>query len=51
MTLESASDLLRPEVEALMAAAEKAAKVPLRASGRGGLIMKPSASGKKPAKR
>ncbi len=50
MTLGSASDLLRPEVEALMIAAEKAAKVTLRASGRGKLIMKPSASEKKPKK-
>lgn len=46
----SAKDLLRPEVEALMVAAEKVAKIPLKASGRGELIMKDSALGKKPAK-
>lgn len=51
MTLESASDLLRPEVEALMAAAEKAAKIPLRASGRRELIMKPGPSEKRPRKK
>jgi hypothetical protein len=51
LTLESAKDLLRPEVEALMIAAEKVAKVPLKATGRGELIMKDSASGKKPKKR
>lgn len=50
MTLASASDLLRPEVEVLMTAAEKAAKIPLRATGRGELIMKDSALGKKPKK-
>lgn len=51
VVVDSAKDLLRPEVEALMVAAEKAAKVPLKASGRGELIMKDSASGKKPAKK
>ncbi len=51
MMLGSAKDLLRPEVEALMVAAEKAAKVPLKASGRGELIMKPSASEKRPRKK
>lgn len=50
MMLESPNDLLRPEVEALMVAAEKAAKVPLAALGRGQLIMKDSALGKKPKK-
>ena len=51
MMLLSAKDLLRPEVEALLIAAEKAAKVPLPATGRGTLIMKPSTSEKKPKKR
>lgn len=51
MILRSARDLLRPDVEALIAAAEKAAKVPLKASGRGELIMKKSALGKKPKKK
>ncbi len=51
IVLKSAAVLLRPEVEALMTAAEKAAKVPLRASGRGELIMKPSASEKRPRKK
>ncbi len=51
LVLESDKDLLRPEVEALMVAAEKAAKVPLKTSGRGELIMKDSASGKKPKKK
>ena len=48
MTLDSDKDLLRPEVEALLVAAEKVAKVPLKATGRGQLIMKPSTSQKKP---
>ena len=51
MPLGSAKDLLRPEVEALMTAAVKAAKVPLSATGRGELIMKASASEKKPKKK
>lgn len=51
MVLVSARDLLRPQVEALMKAAEKVAKVPLSATGRGELIMKDSASGKKPKKK
>ena len=51
LVLASAKDLLRPEVEALMTAAEKAARVPLRASGKGALIMKPSATEKKPWKK
>ena len=41
----------RPEVEALMNAAEKVAKVPLKATGRGELIMKDSTSGKKSKKK
>lgn len=54
IVIGTAKDLLRPEVEALMKAAEKIAKVPLKPTGRGELIMKDSASGKKsgkPAKR
>lgn len=51
LMLASSKDLLRPEVEALLVAAEKAAKVPLAATGRGELIMKDSASGKKPGKK
>lgn len=51
MTPGSAKDLLRPEVEALMAAAVKVAKVPLKATGSGELIMKDSATGKKPTKK
>ena len=51
LTLDSAKHLLRPEVEALMIAAEKVAKVPLKATGRGELIMKDSASGKKSKKK
>ena len=51
LMLESAKDLLRPEVEALMTAAEKTAKVPLRTTGKGAVIIKPSASEKKPKKK
>lgn len=51
LVLTSAKDLLRPEVEALMTAAEKASKVPIPAAGRGALIMKPGASEKKPNKK
>jgi hypothetical protein len=36
----SAKDLLRPEVEALFAAAERSTKVPLPANGRGHVIIK-----------
>lgn len=51
LVLGSARDLSRPEVEALIAAAEKIAKVPLKGSGRGELIMKDSASGQKAKKK
>ena len=51
MMLGSTKDLLRPEVVALMAAAEKASKTPIPTTGRGELIMKPSTSEKKPAKK
>ncbi|MGV3638564.1 MAG: hypothetical protein ACO1NQ_13070 [Flavobacteriales bacterium] len=47
---DSAKDLVRPEVEALFAAAEKIAKVPLKTVGRGELILKESAVRKRPAK-
>lgn len=47
----SAAVLLKPEVEALMKAAEKAAKVPLPATGRGRVIIKPGGSEKKPRKK
>lgn len=50
-TLGSAKDLLRPEVEALLVAAEKIAKVPLKTTGRGELIMKESTSEKRPKKK
>lgn len=48
ITVVSAKDLLRPEVESLMAAAERTAKVPVPASGRGAVIIKPSDAEKKP---
>ncbi len=51
LMLGSVKDLLRPELEALMVAAEEASKVPTPPSGRGKLIMKDSASGKKPKKK
>lgn len=44
----SVKDLLRPEVEALFAAAEKNAKVPLAAVGRGEVIVKESKATKRP---
>ncbi|HEY0976944.1 MAG TPA: hypothetical protein VGE21_05695 [Flavobacteriales bacterium] len=50
ITVASAEDLLRPEVEALMAAAERTAKVPVPASGRGTVIIKPS-DAEKPRRR
>ncbi len=53
--LESASVLLRPEVESLMTAAARKSKIPLPRSGRGGLIIKPMSwkqrSRRRPAKR
>ncbi|MCB0790377.1 MAG: hypothetical protein H6595_01195 [Flavobacteriales bacterium] len=51
LPLGSAAVLLRPEVEALFVAAEKSAKVPLAASGRGEVIIKPGAAEKKPRKK
>ena len=39
--VESAGVLLRPEVESLMTAAVRKARIPLRRSGRGELIIKP----------
>lgn len=50
LQMGSAAELLKPEVEALMKAAEKVAKVPLKASGRGEVIIKPSGPEKKPKK-
>ena len=49
--LESAGDLLRPEVESLMAAAVRKARIPLRRSGRGGLIIKSDSSKQRPRRR
>lgn len=43
----SAKYLLRPEVEALFTAAQKNAKVPLPATGRGEVVIKASAAAKK----
>lgn len=43
----SVKDLLRPEVEALFMAAEKNAKVPLAATGRGEVVIKAGAAAKK----
>lgn len=51
ITVGSVKDLLRPEVEVLMQAAESTAKVKLPATGRGELIMKASTSGTKPRKK
>ncbi len=51
MVVTSAKDLTKPEVEALFVAAEKKAKVPLRATGRGAVIIKPSGAAKKPKKK
>lgn len=42
--LDSASVLLRPQLESLMAAAAGTAKIPLRRSGRGRLIIKAGSS-------
>ncbi len=51
LPLESAKSLLRPEVESLMSAAVEKARIPLRPSGRGGLIIKPMSWKKQPRKR
>ncbi len=48
--LESAGVLRRPEVGSLMTAAVREAEIPLRRSGRGGLIIKPSSSKQQPRK-
>ncbi len=49
--LESAGVLRRPEVESLMTAAARKAKIPLPRSGHGGLIIKPMSWKKEPRKR
>ena len=49
--LESARVLLRPEVESLMTAAVRKARIPLRRSGRGGLIIKSMSWKQRPRKR
>jgi hypothetical protein len=46
--VESGKTLALPEVEALMQAALNQAKTPLRASGRGKLIVKPSSAKQRP---
>lgn len=45
--ITSAAELQRPEVEALLAAAERASFVPLPASGRGAVIIKRGAADKR----
>ncbi len=50
IALESARALLSPEVESLLTAAVEKARIPLRRSGRGGLIIKPM-SWKQPARK
>jgi len=49
--LESAKVLLRPEVESLMTAAVREAKIPLPRSGRGGLIIKSMSWKQRPRRR
>ena len=49
--LESAKVLLRPEVKALMTAAVRKARIPLRRSGRGGLIIKSMSWKQRPRRR
>jgi hypothetical protein len=49
--VESAKTLALPEIEALLRAATDQATTPLRPSGRGKLIIKPSSAKKRPAKR
>ncbi|HEY6951316.1 MAG TPA: hypothetical protein VI758_02845 [Bacteroidota bacterium] len=48
--LESARDMLRPEVEALMTAAVRKARIPLRKSGRGEVIIKSMSWKQRPRK-
>ncbi|MBK8006517.1 MAG: hypothetical protein IPK12_22205 [Gemmatimonadetes bacterium] len=47
VVLESARSLAQPEVQAFLAAAEKLADVPLPKSGKGALIIRPTAAGKR----
>ena len=49
--LESASDLARPEVEALLAAAAAQAKTPLAPKGRGKLIIRSVSAKQRPRRR
>jgi hypothetical protein len=49
--LESAGVLARPEVEALLAAAEARAKTPFRATGRGKLIIRSVSAKQRPRRR
>jgi hypothetical protein len=49
--VESPKTLALPEIKALMQAAHDHATTPLRSSGRGTLVIKPSSAGKRPAKR
>ncbi len=49
--LESAGILLQPEVEALLTAAVRRAKIPLRRSGRGELIIKSMSWKQRPGRR
>lgn len=50
LQVEDVEELRRPEVEALLAAAVRAAKVPLSASGRGAVVIKPGPSAKRKKK-
>jgi hypothetical protein len=49
--LESATELARPDVEALIAAAIQQAKTPLRASGRGKLIIRSVSDKQRPRRK
>ena len=49
--LESAGDLARPEVEALLAAAAAQAKTPLAPSGKGKLIIRSVSAKQRPRRR
>lgn len=51
LALESAEQLGRPEVEALIAAAVDLATVPLPAEGKGKLILKPAAAERRPRRK
>ena len=49
--LESAKDVTRPEVEALLAAAAEHAKTPLEAKGRGKLIIRSVSAKQRPRRK